>query len=441
MTVVIDGTLGISPVTASGTSASVDGMTVGKGGGEVSGNVALGVSALSTNSTGNANIAIGYQALKANTTDSNVAIGYNAMLATTTGNQSIAIGQQALTSNTTGVFNTAVGYQANQANTTGGNNVSLGNSALYSNTTASNNTAVGYQSGYTNSTGTSNTFLGLQAGLSSTGNGNTLVGTWAGKQTTGTYNTFVGTGSTGYGVGELITTGSKNTIIGGYNGNQGGLDIRTASNYIVLSDGDGNPRGWWTDVGTFVLKQSSNTQTAIYCEYAGTGAFPAEFIATNASYTGPGVRSRVTAVAAGVTYNAFSYYNDSLGAYAFRVLGNGNVQNTNNSYGAISDVKLKENIVDTTPKLEDLCKVKVRQYNFKSDQTHKQIGVVAQELEEVFAGMVEEFTDRDVDGNDLGTKTKSVKYSVFVPMLIKAVQELKTIVDAQAAEIAELKAK
>jgi hypothetical protein len=27
-----------------------------------------------------------------------------------------------------------------------------------------------------------------------------------------------------------------------YNGNQGGLDIRTASNYIVLSDGDGNPR-------------------------------------------------------------------------------------------------------------------------------------------------------------------------------------------------------
>jgi len=28
----------------------------------------------------------------------------------------------------------------------------------------------------------------------------------------------------------------------------------------------------------------------------------------------------------------------------FRVLGTGNVQNTNNSYGAISDAKLKENI-------------------------------------------------------------------------------------------------
>jgi hypothetical protein len=40
----------------------------------------------------------------------------------------------------------------------------------------------------------------------------------------------------------LVTTGSNNTILGAYNGNQGGLDIRTSSNNIVLSDGDGNPR-------------------------------------------------------------------------------------------------------------------------------------------------------------------------------------------------------
>jgi hypothetical protein len=45
----------------------------------------------------------------------------------------------------------------------------------------------------------------------------------------------------GVGAGYYVTTGYKNTIIGGYNGNQGGLDIRTASNNIVLSDGDGNP--------------------------------------------------------------------------------------------------------------------------------------------------------------------------------------------------------
>jgi hypothetical protein len=38
-----------------------------------------------------------------------------------------------------------------------------------------------------------------------------------------------------------MTTGNKNVILGRYSGNAGGLDIRTASNYIVLSDGDGNP--------------------------------------------------------------------------------------------------------------------------------------------------------------------------------------------------------
>jgi hypothetical protein len=48
--------------------------------------------------------------------------------------------------------------------------------------------------------------------------------------------------------------------------------------------------------------------------------------------------------------------------------------------------------------------------------------------------MIEIHNDRDADGNDLGTTTKSVKYSVFVPMLIKAIQE-------QQAQIEELKAK
>jgi hypothetical protein len=110
------------------------------------------------------------------------------------------------------------------------------------------------------------------------------------------------------------------------------------------------------------------------------------------------------------------------------IYGNGNIQNTNNSYGAFSDVKLKENIIDATPKLNDLLKVKIRNYNLIGDET-KQIGVIAQELETIFPALVEEIQDKDSD-----TTTKSVKYSVFVPMLIKAIQELK-------AEIDELKIK
>ena len=55
--------------------------------------------------------------------------------------------------------------------------------------------------------------------------------------TTGTINTFVGASA-----GSVITTGGKNTLLGAYTGNSGGLDIRTGSNNIVLSDGDANIR-------------------------------------------------------------------------------------------------------------------------------------------------------------------------------------------------------
>jgi hypothetical protein len=144
------------------------------------------------------------------------------------------------------------------------------------------------------------------------------------------------------------------------------------------------------------------------------------------------------------TNNAFyaiAYYNNGAGAYKFQVADSGNVTNTNNSYGAISDVKLKENIVDASPKLEDLCKVKVRQYNLKSDPDHKQIGVVAQELEEVFAGLVEETADKDREGNYLGTTTKQVKYSVFVPMLIKAMQEQQALIENLTTRLNALEGK
>jgi len=157
---------------------------------------------------------------------------------------------------------------------------------------------------------------------------------------------------------------------------------------------------------------------------------------TNASFSAVNVESRTTSTSTNGTF--YHFRGISNGVNRFIVYDSGNVVNTNNSYGAISDVKLKENIVDASPKLVDLMQVKVRQYNLKSDQTHKQIGVVAQELETVFPSMIDEAIDRDAEGNDLGTTTKSVKYSVFVPMLIKAIQELSAQVTALQAQVKAL---
>ena len=97
---------------------------------------------------------------------------------------------------------------------------------------------------------------------------------------------------------------------------------------------------------------------------------------------------------------------------------NGNLRNRNNSYGQYSDQNIKENITDATPKLEDVKKLKVKNFNFIGDDL-KQIGLIAQETELVFPGLVED------DLNPQGDQIKSLKYSVLVPILIKAIQELE----------------
>ena len=113
----------------------------------------------------------------------------------------------------------------------------------------------------------------------------------------------------------------------------------------------------------------------------------------------------------------------------FYVNTTGNVLNVNNSYGSASDVSIKENITDASSKLNDLLNVRVRNYNLKADPNKlKQLGVIAQELETVFPGIVE----TDTEG------LKSVKYSIFVPMLIKAIQEQQVLIQEQQALIQSL---
>jgi len=126
------------------------------------------------------------------------------------------------------------------------------------------------------------------------------------------------------------------------------------------------------------------------------------------------------------------------GTVSFRIVANGNVTNTNNSYGAISDVKLKENIVDATSQWDDLKALQVRKYNLKEGQTHTQIGLVAQEVELVSPGLVGESPDRDAEGNDLGTITKSVNYSVLYMKAVKALQEAMERIESLEASNADI---
>jgi len=128
------------------------------------------------------------------------------------------------------------------------------------------------------------------------------------------------------------------------------------------------------------------------------------------------------------------------GTISYRVYTNGDVVNANGVYGAISDIKLKENIVDANSQWDDLKALQVRNYNFKEGQTHTQIGLVAQEVELVSPGLVSESPDRDEEGNDLGTVTKSVNYSVLYMKAVKALQEAMERIETLEADVAALKA-
>ena len=144
-----------------GTQLTIDGLTVGRGGGDIASNTAVGVNALSANTTGANNTASGASALAANTTGgSNTACGRYALRLNTTGANNTASGYAVLYSNTTGNYNTASGYYALYANTTGANNTASGASALSANTTGAYNTASGYSAAKNNTTGNGNVTVG-----------------------------------------------------------------------------------------------------------------------------------------------------------------------------------------------------------------------------------------------------------------------------------------
>jgi hypothetical protein len=202
------------------------------------------------------------------------------------------------------------------------------------------------------------------------------------------------------------------------------------------------------DGGTWTSGSSQPTRL-VFSTTADGASSPTERIRiNNEGYTTlvavNGVQVNSSLAAAGTTHQLFegkysgSAGGPSSGTRSIGIFTNGNVVNTNNSYGAISDIKLKENVVDAGSQWSDLKALQVRKYNFKEGQTHTQIGLVAQEVELVSPGLVSESPDRDAEGNDLGTVTKSVNYSVLYMKAVKALQEAMERIEQLESKVAAL---
>ena len=220
--------------------------------------VAVGYEALSTEDRdGFGTTAIGYQALKnqnAGASAYNTGVGWNAGLSVTTGILNTLIGGLAGDALTDADHNVAIGYQALTTDTLGSRAVAIGREALgtqnFTSATDNYNIAIGYQAGKAVTTGTRNTFVGGLAG-DATDNGlaNTAVGYIALSANCGDQNTAIGdnalaacTGATntalGQAAGVSVTSGGNNVIIGADAGRASspGGNITTGSNIITLGN-------------------------------------------------------------------------------------------------------------------------------------------------------------------------------------------------------------
>lgn len=108
-------------LTVAGGDVSINGLTVGKGKGNVSGNTSVGLKALQNATKGN-----------------NTAIGSNALATNTSGENNTAVGYMSLSGVTTGINNTAIGSNSGSNITTGQNNLMIG-SGIQTPDAASNN--------------------------------------------------------------------------------------------------------------------------------------------------------------------------------------------------------------------------------------------------------------------------------------------------------------
>ena len=194
-------------------------------------------------------------------------------------------------------------------------------------------------------------------------------------------------------------------------------------------------------------------------------------------------------------FRAYVYTQSSSNTQVFRVMGDGDVENANNSYGSTSDLKLKQDITDARSYWDDLKSLQFKKFRYKKDVEEDadapyRFGLIAQEVEPIFPGIVKtnqdneiktgpvldddgnatyEMTDKinddgevilDDDGNAvrvqllddednpipiikeqttmLETTTKSLKYSVLSQIGLKVVQELQTRLEAAEAKITAL---
>ena len=228
--------------------------------------------------------------------------------------------------------------------------------------------------------------------------------------------------------------------------------FRSGSFYFGINNSAGTSYGTGTAYGRSLWSNGSypmtfvtNSSERMRIDSSGNALFGT----TNSSATaGIGIKLNydaagniiycVTSATTNAGSNNFTYYSTGAAAYRFYVGAGGTVFATSTTISAISDQRLKENVKDLDVGLNEIMQLKPRTFDWKEGKG-KDIkgdrGFIAQEFEQIFPDLVDEWKDEPPEGED---PYNSVRQDL-IPVLVKAIQELKAIVDAQQQEINALK--
>lgn len=421
------------------------------------GNISMGRNTMASISTGGFNIGIGDLALED----------------VTSGSSNVALGNYAMTNKTTGSNNASTGSHSQFFNIIGSENSSLGLRSLYGNN-GSNNTAIGAHAGHSSGSGSNNVFIGYSSGYNESGNnklyiensnanannalvygefdtnifringlfqvsnpvgtgtnhfevrndGNSYFGGesfWHQNDISGTQVASVGSlGNDGYvlvnanGSAQHFITGELNSVF-----NDQGLDV----DFTIEGDTDtnlfnvdaGNDR---IGIGT----GSPNTKVHI------AGGVDAS-LATNSGYL---VLGDLTGQNMVIDQNEIIARFNGANSTLFLNQTGGDVW----AGGALvhsSDKRLKRDITRLEFGLEEVMKLKPKQYFWKNRDNQKQesLGFIAQDVQGVIKNVVHQANDEQ--------KTLSISYTELIPVLVNAIQEQQKQIESLKTEIISLK--
>lgn len=305
----------------------------------------------------------------------NTGMGFNALNKLTAGYGNSAFGESTLLNTTTGANNSAFGKNVLLNNTTGEGNSGFGAFTLDNNTTGASNSAFGFNSLSINSTGGNNSAFGFSSLSNNNGSFNCAFGHLSLAFNSSGYS------NTGLGTFTLRnnSTGFRNTAVG----DSAGRTVTTGSNLTMI----------------------------------GYDALPSSATAINQITLG---NNQITSLRCNVT-----------------------------SITSLSDARDKKNIQDLGFGISFIMALKPRQFNWDkrewyednvSDGSRTEViptaGFIAQELDEAQSEYEAEFLNLVFKNNP---EKLEATYGNLMPVIVKALQELKQENDRLALEIEKYK--